>query len=320
MENLHISWWNLENLFDVENSPNRSDKLQRVLKNELRGWTQDVLDKKLNNLADIINKINDNSGPDLFGICEVENRNVIDLLKSRLNKNTYNIIHFDSKDGRGIDVAFIYDTEKLSVSQGDIFSHFIMKRTATRDILQVNFVIKENNKTLVAIGNHWPSRRGGELESEPYRMMAGETLSYFHERICEKLGDDVGIIAMGDFNDTPYNSSLMNYALSVNSLDIINNAKTKKYFYNLMWPFLKDGDGTHYYDKFEVLDQFMISKGIINEKSSFKIIPDSCKIEKFNKNPKNNAPIRFGRPSAKEGCNPNGYSDHFPISVKLSIS
>jgi len=59
---------------------------------------------------------------------------------------------------------------------------------------------------------------------------------------------------MGDFNDTPYNDSLMNYALSTNSLDIINNARSKKYFYNLMWPFLKDSDGTHYYEKLEVLD------------------------------------------------------------------
>jgi len=215
MTTLHISWWNLENLFDVENSLNRSDKLQRTLKNELKGWNQSVLDKKLDNLAAIINKLNDNYGPDLLGVCEVENREVVELLKSKLNRKNYDIVHFDSKDGRGIDVAFIYDTEILS--HGEIFSHFIMKRTATRDILQVNFSIKQNNKTLVAIGNHWTSRSGGELESEPYRMIAGETLSYFHERICEKLGDDVGIIAMGDFNDTPYNKSLMNYALSTNS-------------------------------------------------------------------------------------------------------
>ncbi|NCN69445.1 MAG: hypothetical protein GW779_06850 [Candidatus Altiarchaeum hamiconexum] len=102
-------------------------------------------------------------------------------------------------------------------------------------------------------------------------------------------------------------------------MDIINNARSKKYFYNLMWPFLKDGDGTHHYEKPEVLDQFMVSKGIINEKSVFRIIPDSCRIEKFEENTKNNnKPVRFSRPSAKD-YNPKGFSDHFPISVKLSL-
>jgi len=60
----------------------------------------------------------------------------------------------------------------------------------------------------------------------------------------------------------------------------------------------------------------MISKGIISEKSGFRIIPDSGRIEKFKENTKKL--IRFSRPSAKN-YNPKGFSDHFPISVKLSL-
>jgi hypothetical protein len=323
MPEYFIAWWNLENLFDVQNSAQRPAWLQKELNKELQGWDQPILDKKISQLSKIIRKLNGGTGPDILGVCEVENKPVVDLLVQSLaplGKN-YKVEHHDTSDLRGIDVAFIYDSAKFTAAGQ--FSHIILKRTATRDLFQVNFKTA-NNKLLILIGNHWPSRTGGEFETEPYRILAGETMSYWLSRIPEKSGEaNVGILMMGDFNDEPFNRSLTKHTLGTNCEQKVLNAKTPVVF-NLMWPFLGKGLGTHYFDSTpNVLDQFLASKTILNEKSGFKLKKDtagSClvNIEMF---PEMTAqgdypkPIRFGRPSS--GLNQNGYSDHFPILMVL---
>lgn len=311
-----IVWWNVENLFDTEDSPDRSDKLQKLLKAELRGWDKQVLDKKLEQLSKIIHRMNDSKGPDIIGICEVENKNVILKLKEKLIDldHEYDIVHADTNDRRGIDVAFIYDNNKFEANQ--IFSHWIVKREATRDILQVNFKIKSTGKILVVIGNHWPSKRGGELTSEPYRMVAGETISYYHQRILEELGEDTLILAMGDFNDGCFNRSITDYALSANNKLKVLKAK-RPLFYNLMWSKTTGDTGTHFYDGFQTIDQFWLSKGIVKEKDLL-IKNDTLQIIQYDEmvtSGEYKKPLRFGRPSDK--LNINGYSDHFPICLVL---
>ena len=317
MDNIFCAWWNLENLFDEENAKDRSDKLSKVLGNELKGWSKEVLDKKIAKLSFIINKMNEGKGPDIIGVAEVENRKVLLQLKNSLSRKTYSIIHINSKDERGIDVGFIFDNTVFK--RGKVFSHFIMKRTATRDIVQVNMKFKKNNKDIVFIGNHWPSRSAGGYESEPYRIIAGETLAYFHERIYEELGSNVPVIAMGDFNDNPYNRSILDYALATNSGIKIKSAKTIKYFYNLMWKHLAEGTGSYYFDGFDVLDQFLVSGNIYLNKCFVSIDEAGSTINNFPEMSKNGKPIRFGRPREKKSYNPDGYSDHFPISLRLNI-
>ena len=80
MPNYYIAFWNVENLFDVVNSPRRSDKLQRTLAGELEGWTQNILDKKIDQLSAVIQFMNNGKGPDILGVCEIENQYVLDLL------------------------------------------------------------------------------------------------------------------------------------------------------------------------------------------------------------------------------------------------
>jgi endonuclease/exonuclease/phosphatase family metal-dependent hydrolase len=310
-----LAWWNVENLFDIENSPDRSDKLSRTLKNELKDWTAAILDKKLNRLASVINQMNDNKGPDLIGLCEIENKNVLKQLVAKLNRKSYGIVHADTKDERGIDVAFLYDKKKYKPKK--TFFHFVLRRNATRDIVQVNFEIKETAKLLVVVGNHWPSRSGGQLESEPYRMSAGETLAYYHKRILEEHGDNPAIVTMGDFNDEPFNRSITDYALSENNPAKVLNAKNPVFF-NLMWDYLAKGEGTFFFDRPNVLDQFLISKGILNKKSGFKYKENSTRIEIFpgmSTTGDYKKPVKFGRPG--NGLNEKGFSDHFPISMVI---
>lgn len=315
----HIAFWNVENLFDIEHSPRRSEKLERALGQELLGWTQAQLDAKVRQLATIISQLNHGEGPDLLGVCEVENEHVLGLLRGALAplKRDYRIAHAETADQRGIDVAFLYDGARYEIHDGEVFSHFVMRRTATRDLFQVNLRTKPAGRLVVAIGNHWPSRRGGELESAAYRAIAGETLAYFHERIRAIHGKDVAVIAMGDFNDEPFDRSLTVYALSERQAQKVRNAQTPRLL-NLMWPIVGEALGTHYFDNHaNVLDQFLISKGLLTGASGLKARPESVRVEQFPEMVSDGDypdPIRFGR---GDSVNLDGFSDHYPISVTI---
>ena len=310
-----IAFWNLENLFDVEDSPRRSEKLQRALGESIEGWTQDLLNKKVAQLASIITQMNDGNGPDMLGVCEVENDHVLNLLIDALAPlgRNYKVQHHDMSDRRGIDVGFIYDEDLFTFSQ--MFNHVVMRRTATRDILQVNFKTKQD-RLFVVVGNHWPARSAGQLESEPYRIIAGETLAYFHSRILEVHGSDTPVLAMGDFNDQPFDRSLTNYALSIRNETRIKNARNP-YFLNLMWPFLQNDIATYYFGSIaNVLDQFLANKNMLISTAPIRILPDSVEVVRFPEMtdtgdyPK---PIRFG--GMGKDVDEDGFSDHFPISV-----
>jgi predicted extracellular nuclease len=318
MANYYITWWNLENLFDSENAP-RTDKLRRVLKKEIEGWSDEILEKKIKQLVKMLRTINGLNGPDILGVCEVENENVLKKFRDSLQQNLdreYKTIHADTQDERGIDVAFLYDKDKFAVDPQKVFFHVIVKRYATRDIVQANFRSKISNTEFVLVGNHWPSRSGGQLESEPYRMMAGETLAYFNQRIQDVHSQAVPILVMGDFNDEPFNRSITEYAKSTVSADRVLNARSVPWLYNLMWEAIGSRAGTFYYsDAFNVLDQFMVSRGMLIDNAKLKVQQGSIRIEVFPEMSKNGIPRKFGRPA--EALDQNGYSDHFPISLVL---
>jgi len=315
----YISWWNLENLFDIQNSTDRHEKLAKSIKNELKGWNESVLEKKLTNLSWVIKQINNNKGPDIFGVCEVENKIVIEKLLEKLNSlnRNYKIIHQNTEDKRGIDIAFIYDSDKYQ-QEGKIFSLEIIKRNATRNILQAQFNTEKGNR-LIILGNHWPSRSGGQYKSEPYRMITGETLSYWLNRIQEIYDNKVPILVMGDFNDEPFNRSLTEYALSTGSKKKVSYGKNP-YLYNLCYETMGKRKGSFVFNGNQILfDQILVSKGLIHSQNKFKIGKDSFRIECFENMVKGryNSPIRFGRPSKKSSYNEKGFSDHLPVSALI---
>jgi endonuclease/exonuclease/phosphatase family metal-dependent hydrolase len=312
-----LAFWNLENLFDIENAPGRSEKLQRAIGRDLQGWTQTLLDRKVAQLASIIRQMNGGRGPDLLGVCEVENAHVMDLLVGALAPlgRHYAVAHHDMSDQRGIDVGFIYDRDLFTAEEQ--FNHFVMRRTATRDLLQVNFRTR-GNRVLVVVGNHWPSRSGGALESACYRAIAGETLAYFHTRILEVLGPATPVLAMGDFNDEPPDRSLVDYALSTRSRTKVINADVPR-FLNLMWEVAGQGVGTLYFDNWpNVLDQFLANRNLLLETAPIRVVPDSATVVRF---PEMVATGDYPRPIPFGGMgkpvDQNGFSDHFPVEVSV---
>ena len=320
-----------------------SDTLVR----ELAGWSEDILANKISNLASVIMRMNDSQGPDLLGVCEVENRRVLSQLVQAIDlpERNYEVVHHNSSDKRGIDVAFVYDANRLRVNPSEIFHHIIQKRTATRDLLQVNFYTKPQDNLLICIGNHWPSRAGGVLESAPYRMLAGETLSYWMKRIHEIYAErdlDEGkvdrlsqalpppVLVMGDFNDEPFDRSMTDYALALRDERRVRSRRSRNpYLLNLMWPLMGSGHFTHEYNGSpNMIDQFLVNRGMLDSESTIKLARISMTgkqlpfvgIVKFidmvsDRGVRKDAPRRFGRPS--KYFDPEGFSDHFPIAIKL---
>ena len=349
MNEYFVAWWNLENLFSEFDDPARSQWLQRYVGRELEGWTTEILQRKLDQLAAVIRRMNDGQGPDLLGVCEVENESVLRRLIQAvgLPSRQYDIVHHNSCDKRGIDVAYIYDTQRFSIKPDEIFHHIIQKRTATRDLLQVNFYTRPENNVLICIGNHWPARVGGVLESEPYRMLAGETLSYWMTRIHEVFADRAveegrvptpsravppSVLVMGDFNDEPFNRALTHYALAERvERKVKSRRSTKPYLLNLMWPLMGSGHRTHVYDGSPgMLDQFMVNRGMLDEESPISLARVTIAgrevpfvgIIKFAEmvhatGSSAGGPRRFGRPAKPHQFNRDGFSDHFPIAIKV---
>jgi predicted extracellular nuclease len=311
-ENYFIAWWNLENLFDSVNA-DRPEWLQKKLKNELKGWTQTVLNKKLSNLARVINSMNDGHGPDILGVCEVENKPVLDKLVARLNPaRNYQVAHHDTSDKRAIDVAYVFDANKFTATAQ--FDYVVQKRNATRDIFQVNFKTQHDN-SLVCLGNHWPARSAGQYASEPYRIMAAETLSHWMSRIPAHTDENCAILVMGDFNDEPFNRSMREYALSTrNSKRVASKRSKKPYLYNCMWDLLADNRGTYHFGSWNMLDQFLVNKNFFGDSARFSF--SGAKIFSPASIMKNSKPRRFGRPSGSSH-DVGGYSDHYPITIEI---
>ncbi|MBP6705961.1 endonuclease [Achromobacter sp. Marseille-Q0513] len=336
-----VAFWNLENLFAPEGYPEREPWLADRLRNDLRGWTPELFERKVAQLAAIIARMGDGQGPDLLGVCEVENRHALQALAERLNAllpdRAYDIIHVDAeREQRGIDTAFITDGKRLKPRRKELFSHWVMRRTGTRDITQCTFVTAAGNE-LIALANHWPSRSApagrGPQYSAGFRATAGETLGYWHERIREVKGPDAAILAMGDFNDDPFDASLTIHAGATREQGDVARAQSAR-FYNLSWRYLtqaavdhrgkaRDLDGTLYFSgDGNVFDQILVARGLLAGSGALRARVESARIEAYPEmvdHRVGEGPIRFGLPKgdAARNVNVDGYSDHFPVSVRI---
>ena len=336
MNNHFVAFWNLENLFAPEDFLDREHWIAKSMAYELDGWTQELFDTKIDQLASIIRQMNNSNGPDILGVCEVENAFVLQQLTARLNglinTRNYTIVHADSThDQRGIDTAFIYDSLKYTFDLNAIFSYLVMRRTGTRNITQVTFTTQAGND-LIALCNHWPSRSGGTYESRGYRMTARETLSYWHQRIWEIRGSDIPIIAMGDFNDDPFDEAVQFHGRATRERGDVERSRTAVRFYNLAWRYMdqlvqdqkghpKRLHGTLYFDgNGNVFDQILVSKGLLSDNKPMMVLEETAKIEAFPEMVDHKVaygPIRFGLPkgNAAKNVDTSGFSDHFPVSV-----
>lgn len=321
MPNINIAWWNLENLFDHETAT-RDDELKSKLKSELKGWTANVRNKKISQLANIIELMFNGDGPALLGVCEVENEAVMERLANAINISgrNYSVVSHASDDARGIDTSFIIDANELTVVSTD--HQVVIKRSATRDLFWVRLSVNATGAEFVAVASHWPSRSAGQYSSEPFRILAGETHAYIISRL---LDEDQGgeknlpIISMGDYNDEPFNRSMQEYTLGTRDPGRVRYSRSG-HMLNLMWPLMQGHDpGTYLFGSdWNMLDQFLVSYGLLRTASQLRASRDSVDIFKPEiLKASSGKPRKFSRPSAKKGADLDGYSDHFPITMEL---
>jgi len=232
-------FWNLENFFDWHNdSTSVSDA--EFSSRGARHWTRRRFQAKSNAIAKGILWA---GAPEIIGLAEVENRFVLRRLiqTTALQKLDYEIVHYDSPDGRGIDVALLYRRNSLTLLDSKA-CHIYEDTTvlATRDILLATFMDGEGEPLAVLV-NHHPSKYGGAEESDARRRMAVSTLNHLVDSL--KRADVPRIVAIGDFNDTPDN-------------DIYGILPMQ----NLSMPLFQSGQGTiRYNGEWELIDQCFVS-------------------------------------------------------------
>jgi len=315
-----IAFYNVENLFDTINDVNKNDEASPIM--EIKFNRSEIYNKKVNNMASVIADIGTDlvkKSPSIVGLCEVENRNVIeDLLKDKnLKDKNYEIIHYDSPDERGIDVAMIYNEDVFKITSTKsheliIYDNKSSKRNYTRDQLVVSGLLE--GELIHLIVNHWPSRSGGEERSRAGRMAAAE----LNKKIIDSLQGkykDAKIITMGDFNDDPHDDSMKKILNAKKHIkDVEENG-----IYNPMETILSDqGIGTNAYrDVWQLFDQILVSKPFLDKNyNSYQFY----KAGVFNKSYLINKSGRYkGYPfrSFSWGSFTGGYSDHLPPYIYL---
>ena len=229
---INIAFWNLGNLFDTVRDP-ISDDFDFT---PSEGWTEATQAAKVSNLASVIDSMFDNTGPDLLGICEVENeptlRQLIDAVQVR---DDLEVMHYDDgPDVRGIDCALVYSRQIFEPLQFGApeppapKGHVVHNRYPTRDIFEVPLRLLQNGSELIVYVNHWPSRSQGRYESEPLRVAAAnhlgrlidQRLKFTRQQLLNLPDTEASmevvqgrwnrnIIAMGDFNDEPFSRSVL---------------------------------------------------------------------------------------------------------------
>jgi len=320
-DTLFVAFWNLENLFDTIDDPNKDD--QEFLPDGLKEWTNDRLDKKMYNLARAIKSMNDYNAPDAIGVAECENKSVLEKLVSKyFDDKNYKIAYAESPDNRGIDCGFIYNADKFKLIAFDSYEIKKLSSSPTRLILHA-VLQNQNGEQIHFFVNHWSSRRGGASETEYKRIEAAKVLKREVNRIFDKNGL-AKIIIMGDFNDEPVDESILKTLGADPFKCDLSNAKIVdipgKELYNLSYNLFEKGLGTlSFRSDWNLFDQIIISSGLVLQKGlsylcdSFSIFNDDLVATRSGK--------YKGTPFPTYGGNRylGGYSDHFSVSAKFIL-
>lgn len=313
-----IGFYNLENLFDTLDNPMIND--EEFLPNGPRNYNGAIYFDKLNKLATVISEMGveiNADGPAVLGVAEVENDTVLnDLIHQKLiASRNYKIVHYDSKDARGIDVGLLYNPKYFTVEASDKLYVQLPGGSKdayyTRDVLWVKG--KLDGETIHIYVNHWPSRSGGEKRSAPGRNAAAQVCKNHIDSIA-KIEPDAKIVIMGDLNDDPVNESVAE----------ILGAKGKQTdvqkggLYNPWTELYKKGYGTlAYQDAWGLFDQIIISYPWLNKDQDgiFFFQPHIFNKEYLveNKGRYKGYPMRTWDGNSYRG----GYSDHFPTYLVM---
>lgn len=261
--NFTIMSYNVENLFDTIDNPQKFD--EEFTPAGKKNWNTQRYYKKLNNLARVIKSVNNQELPEIIGIVEAENKQVLeDLAKTNdLRTAHYQVILEESPDFRGIDCGLLYNPDQFKYLSHQTFKVVFPDnpKKTTRDVLYVKGKVKKDIVHIFV--NHWSSRRGGEEKSKPNRVACAKTLKKVIDSV-KAVNPDAKIIALGDFNDEPTNKSIRQV------LNATNNSANE--LVNIMYNYPNKNQGSYYYrGNYSMIDNFIVSSSLITAKKGFRL-------------------------------------------------
>ena len=287
-----------------------------------KNYTYNIYQQKLKNIAQVISEIGSKytkTAPAVVGLVEVENRQVVEALTQQdaLKKYDYGVVHYNSFDARGIDVALIYQKKRFTVTNSYKKELVLFredgKREYTRDLLVVSGIL--DGEKVAFFVNHWPSRRGGEAVSMPKRNAAAALLKQEMDALREK-NPNIKLIAMGDFNDDPISPSFKNHLKAVGDEKELNEEYP---YFNPMYKMYKKGVASlAYRDAPNLFDQIIYSKNLVSNSSAeeYTVYRTEVYAPAYLINKQGNYkgyPFRSWNGDKFTG----GYSDHFPVFTIL---
>ncbi|MBF4506465.1 endonuclease/exonuclease/phosphatase family protein [Flavobacterium sp. JLP] len=334
-----VAFYNFENLFDTNDDVNTND--DEWTPTGAQQWTEEKYHQKLKNLSSVISEIGrpeNPNAPTIIGGSEIENRGVLeDLIKEpKLANYDYGIIHFDSPDKRGIDVALLYQKKYFKPTSFSNIPLLIYKnktkikeekkeeaddeledkiettidknRVFTRDQLLITGFLEGEEISIIV--NHWPSRSGGEKASSQFREAAGRLNRKIIDSL-QQINPNAKVFTMGDLNDGPYNKSVK----------VALGAKAKKAevpefgTFNPFEEMMNKGMGTiAFRDSWDIFDQIIITESLIKPNFSTFMF---WKAGIFNRSYLVQTSGQYKGYPLRHSQNEVGFSDHFPVYIYL---
>jgi len=309
-----FAFYNVENLFDTIDDPAINDS--SFLPGSQVAWNSERYFHKLENIALVISSIDSLNFPTVFGLSEVENLGVLqDLVESpMLKRANYQILHRDSPDERGIDVAMLYNPKEYQPIETRYLRLVFPneENNKTRDILYSKGLVAGKD-TIHIFVNHWVSRWGGQEQTAPLRQFTGTFIRNVVDSILS-INPLANILIAGDLNDNPTDVSVI-YNLKAKMPEL---PYADKSLFNLSAKQYEEGYGSLYYRKWDMFDQIIVSTPLLTGKNGIKTqSPDQ---EIFKKDwilfhPKNGEARPNRTASGKNYY--GGFSDHLPVMLKM---
>lgn len=313
-----VMFYNVENLFDTLDQEGTFD--EEFMPLDEKEWNTAKLYDKLEKIARVVQDADTMGLPSLIGLCEVENRDVLEMLLAAtdLRDAGYRIVHKESPDYRGIDVALLYregDFELLDYWAYPVWFPYDTD-FRTREVLHVKGQFTGQAEPVHVFVNHWPSRSGGEIETRPKRIFVAELVRTKVDSILAVQADE-RIVIMGDLNDEPNDLSVTS---GLNALTDFDRPDAGE-LYALSAALMKNSDmGSYKYKgNWNHLDQFIVSGSLLDTLSDMYTRPSDIRIV--------SQEYLLEKDEAYLGMKPyrtylgdyfhGGYSDHLPVILRL---
>lgn len=303
-------FWNVENLFDdqLDGRTGPGDKENDVW----HARRPEILKLKLERLTEALLKLNGGKGPDVLALCEVESLRAAQLLQQALNDRLgdpalhyHHVLMKEGAAGRHITPAIL---SRLPVVADRTRTHGSRLR-----ILEGH--IKVAGHELIVLASHWTSRLRDD--SDGGRAKYGDVL-YGAANAIFRSNPHADVLICGDFNDSPEDDSVVNHLRATGDRNAVLESRDSLRLFNLMANKDPATFGTHYYSGWMIFDQLVVAPGLLDG-TGWQCVADSVQPIRTLTKPGD----RIGRPwrfGSEKDKGPRGFSDHFPVTVKLKVA